>query len=181
MPRENKTQYALLGYLHYMPMSGYDLKKSIDSSIRFFWQENYGHIYPVLKRLEKDGYVTMTVEENPGKPSKKVYAITEKGKDYFREWMDRPPEPENIRKEILLKIFFSGFYDDSAIETYIENEKKQQHELIETYESIRAHINSSHQSDEYHKKRWIITIESGIEMAQSQIRWAETALDMLRA
>jgi DNA-binding PadR family transcriptional regulator len=33
------------------PMSGYDIRKTVQESIRFFWSESYGQIYPALKRL----------------------------------------------------------------------------------------------------------------------------------
>ena len=52
MPKENKTKYAILGLLSLAPMSGYDIKIITDNSIGHFWNENFGHIYPVLGRME---------------------------------------------------------------------------------------------------------------------------------
>ena len=54
MAKINKTKYALLGVLSIMSGSGYDIKKFCDSSIGYFWNENYGHIYPMLQRLEDE-------------------------------------------------------------------------------------------------------------------------------
>ena len=180
MARENKTQYALLGYLHYKPLSGYDLKKMIDESIKFFWSENYGHIYPVLKRLEKQGYVTRDEEQNPGKPTRKVYTITEAGRTYFGEWMERPPEPEKIRKEILLKLFFSGFVPESPVVEYIETEKRIQEELIDSYDNVKKHIDTHSQIPGKHKDLWMLTVECGYEKAQAEIRWCDLALKSLK-
>ncbi|MGA9048227.1 MAG: PadR family transcriptional regulator, partial [Dehalococcoidia bacterium] len=47
MPKINKTKYAILGLLSLKPASGYDLKKTVDWNIGFFWNENFGHIYPI--------------------------------------------------------------------------------------------------------------------------------------
>ncbi len=72
MPKVNKTKFAILGMLSIAPMSGYDMKKRFDSSVAHFWNENYGHIYPVLGRLEKEGLVTKKTELPQGKPLRKV-------------------------------------------------------------------------------------------------------------
>lgn len=54
MAKVNKTKYySLLGILSNRPGSGYDIKKMCDSSIGHFWNENFGHIYPVLKRWRR--------------------------------------------------------------------------------------------------------------------------------
>ena len=54
MAKINKTKYAILGVLSQMSGSGYDIKKCCDTSIAYFWNENYGHIYPVLKKMEEE-------------------------------------------------------------------------------------------------------------------------------
>ena len=54
----NKTKYAILGVLDTFPGSGYDIKKYCDKSISYFWNENFGHIYPVLKQMENEGLVS---------------------------------------------------------------------------------------------------------------------------
>ena len=43
--------WAVLGLLVQRPRSGYELKQSVDRTIRHFWAASYGQIYPELKRL----------------------------------------------------------------------------------------------------------------------------------
>ncbi|HCW53514.1 MAG TPA: PadR family transcriptional regulator, partial [Clostridium sp.] len=76
MAKANKTRYALLGVLSYQPSSGYDIKKICDNSIGYFWNENYGHICPVLKQLESENLITKFVKETEGHPQKNIYSIT---------------------------------------------------------------------------------------------------------
>ncbi len=49
-----------------------------------------GSVYPVLRRLKEDGYVTSYLEESPGGPPRKYYVITQQGSDYMNalksEW-----------------------------------------------------------------------------------------------
>lgn len=50
-----------------------------------------GSVYPVLRRLKDDGYVTSYLEEASGGPPRKYYVITEAGSDYMNtlksEWV----------------------------------------------------------------------------------------------
>ena len=38
------TAYVILGMLSWWPMSGYDIKATVDKSTRFFWAASYGQI-----------------------------------------------------------------------------------------------------------------------------------------
>ena len=49
--------HAILGFLDYQPMSGYDLKKYFDQSVAHFWSATQSHIYKALENLENDGMV----------------------------------------------------------------------------------------------------------------------------
>jgi DNA-binding PadR family transcriptional regulator len=51
--REVKSKYAILGMLSIAPMSGYDIKKQVETSISNFWSESYGQIYPALRNLAR--------------------------------------------------------------------------------------------------------------------------------
>jgi PadR family transcriptional regulator AphA len=84
MARENKSQYAVLGALSMRPMSGYDIKKTFEQSIGSFWSESYGQIYPILRSLVAEGLATSRVEKQPGGPDRRVYALTEAGREELR-------------------------------------------------------------------------------------------------
>ena len=49
--KENKSKYAIMGMLSMGPMSGYDIKKRFEKSLSYFWNESYGQIYPILRKL----------------------------------------------------------------------------------------------------------------------------------
>ncbi len=142
MARKNKTRYALLGMLTYQPMSGYDMKRMSDHSISHFWNENYGNIYPVLKKMKSESLVTMSKEEREGSPARKVYTITDTGRGEFSKWMAAPPEPGILREELLLQIFFGQWTSPDVIKEKIKAEDKRCKDIITDLEGIRAHLES---------------------------------------
>ena len=65
---------------------GYELVSTISDSISI----SEGTIYPLLKRLKDDGYVTTYIEESNLGPARKYYKITALGKttkqQMLQEW-----------------------------------------------------------------------------------------------
>ena len=92
--RPNKSRYAILGILMLGPRSGYDIKKFFDRTVANFWNESYGQIYPILKRLAAEGLVEKSIEKQAGKPDRHIYTITGEGRNEMREWLMTPVGPQ---------------------------------------------------------------------------------------
>ena len=50
--------FVVLGTLHLGARSGYEVKRWIERSARFFWAISPVQVYPALKWLEAEGWVT---------------------------------------------------------------------------------------------------------------------------
>ena len=101
MAKANTTAYIILGLLAHEELSGYDIKKKIDSMIRYFWEVGYGQIYPTLKTLEAEGMITKKSAGSSKGPEKYLYHITDEGRDALKEWLEIPETKEYTRYEIL--------------------------------------------------------------------------------
>ena len=60
---------AILVCLTDRPMSGYDLAKTFDASIGFFWRASHQQIYRELGRLREKEYVESQEITQTGKPA----------------------------------------------------------------------------------------------------------------
>ncbi len=74
---------AALMLLSKKPHHGYELMKEIKVKTHGFWKPTAGGIYPVLKDLQKSGYV-QSEWDTKTKRRKKIYRITESGEDVLR-------------------------------------------------------------------------------------------------
>ncbi|WP_254068552.1 PadR family transcriptional regulator [Streptomyces sp. TM32] len=103
------TAWAVLGLLSFGDeLSGYDLKKWSDFSLRFFyWSPSFSQIYGELKRLEKAGYVSARrVAQETGHRDKRVYVITEEGMAAVRHWArEAPVEPPVLKHGVMLRVW----------------------------------------------------------------------------
>lgn len=105
-PNLAATSWALLGMLSYeYELSGYDIRKWIEWSMRFFYgSPAYSQIYTELKKLEQLGLVTSRVEDG-GTRNRRLYKITEAGLDAVTQWANEAPlDPPVLKHSALLRV-----------------------------------------------------------------------------
>ncbi len=179
MSRRNKTEFALLGLLSLRPMSGYDVKATISTSIGFFWQESYGQIYPALKRLSKERLVSRRTEQTPGRPDRHVYSITQKGRDRLTEWLKEPVANEPVRNELLLKLFFGLEIPRGTCSRHIEEFLRTQVDMLRAFQGVKTGVLEKYQGDPSYPY-WESTLKFGMYVTQARIRWCKDTLAWLK-
>ena len=183
MARVNTTRYALMGMLAYQPMSGYDMKKMSDRSIGHFWQENFGAIYPMLRRLEEEGLVVLTEQEtDAGRRERKVYALTDDGRSELTAWLGRDPARRHLREELLLKLFFGQWADPGRMAEMVRAERREARAAIRAIEAIEEHIGSDHTGQEAHdagQTWWLMTVRFGVRFYRAIDDWCGETLAAL--
>lgn len=98
--------WAVLGLLGMKSMSGYDIKRAVDRTIRHFWAASYGQIYPELKRLEQAGWIAGK-DASQGERARRVYKITAQGRRELEAWLHGYETRIEMRDESLLRLFFA--------------------------------------------------------------------------
>ena len=78
-------QLLLLGVLMNGKMHGYRLNEYVKHAMSFYTDLKKSTAYYILDQLEKDGYVSYKLEREGKRPERRIYEITEQGKDYFLE------------------------------------------------------------------------------------------------
>lgn len=173
--------YGILGFLTYKEMSGYDIAKFFQKSINFFWHAQNSHIYLELKKLEKYGYVTYREVIQNDKPNKKIFKITESGRNAFNEWVGKITKQNFEMKNIfLMKFFFSGAKPE-------ENTIKSLHKFIENYQEIKQNLKRAEISAQNFKaketegkdKYWAFAIDFGYRYIEMATKWAEDVIKCL--
>lgn len=68
-------------------MSGYELTKSFDTSLGFFWKASHQQIYKALRDLEQQGLLDGEVIPQAGRPDKVIYGLTDAGRKALEDWV----------------------------------------------------------------------------------------------
>jgi len=173
--REVKSRYAILGMLSIAPMSGYDIKKKVETSISNFWSESYGQIYPVLRNLIAEKLVTKTVEREGGKPDRHVYALTASGRKELRRWLHEGFAPKIQRNEFLLKLFFGEEITPRANIAHVEQFRELQRGLLKKYGAVEKQITREYAGNS-NAPYWLMTVRYGQHVSRSLLQWCDKTL-----
>ncbi|SDB92208.1 PadR family transcriptional regulator [Shouchella lonarensis] len=79
--KKGVLELCVLVLLNKQDHYGYELVQKISAQIHI----SEGSVYPLLRRLTKDGYFTTYLKESSEGPSRKYYALTDSGKDQLHK------------------------------------------------------------------------------------------------
>lgn len=77
------SKFFVLCVLHQKPMHGYEVVQAVERSTGGCCSPTEGTVYPMLNEFEAGGYLAAHAEFVHGR-ERKVYALTDKGRDAFR-------------------------------------------------------------------------------------------------
>ena len=164
-------KYAILGILSWKPSTGYDLKKIFEESSIMYWSGNNNQIYKTLVQLLDEDLVTSEVLHQESAPSKKLYAITDKGADVLKEWVLSAPELPEFKKTFLIQLAWTDQLDDKELDELLsryENEVSVQ--LLMQQEKHRRGINSP-KRNEREIYIWDMISENIISSYKNELEW----------
>lgn len=160
-------ELSTLGLLQRESLHGYRLKQKLELFMSSCISVNYGAIYPLLKRLEERGEVVAIAEEaGDAGATRKIYGITPKGRERWREKMLEYPQESwvNSRTRFSIKFFFFGDLEPAERIKLLQQRLRvcqlQQDEL----NSRRLEYTLT---DPYQKAAW----ERGQDILRSEVQW----------
>lgn len=178
-------EYALLGFLNYRPMTGYDLKQNMNGSTSHFWTAKLSQIYTTLKSLEEKGWVRSSVQAQTERPDKRVYTITADGKLNLQKWLAEPlMETTSHKNSLLLKLFFAAQTNKETTLALLQLQKTLHQQQTEFYRTKSRDLIQDILKQAPSLKRdgifWEATRRFGELYEEMYVRWLEetiTALD----
>jgi DNA-binding PadR family transcriptional regulator len=175
-------KHALLGIVGVQPMTGYELKQFFDSSVQHFWNAELSQIYPTLKQLEEQGWVEKRVEVQESRPNKKIYEITESGREEFARWVRTPMPPADLRDPFLIKVFFGAELPVEDMLVLLRRQMEEEQKVLAFNETIlREKIREGvklHGAPR-HGLFWTLTLEMANGYRRAYIEWCARTMRML--
>ena len=167
-------ELATLGLLLQEPLHGYRLKQQLEIFMSGCISANYGSIYPLLKRLEEGGeIVTLGEEGGEAGSNRKIYTITDQGRDRWREKMLAHPQESwvNSRSRFLIKFVFFKYLQPA------ERIKLLEHRLMVSKLRLETPEPEIIPTDTYKKSAW----KYAMQVLQGEINWINEQLTKEKA
>ncbi len=163
--------------------SGYDLAKSFDASVANFWMATPQQLYRELDRLAEQGLIRARVVQQERRPNKRMFSLTESGRDAIREFTARAPKPSVIRDDLAVKLLAADAGDARAVRDFMAERLQRAKVKLVRYERMRARMLDGRGEEEYLSRNErvgpYLTLLRGISFEEENIRWAERALRIL--
>ena len=177
--KRNQTAYVILGLLSIESnQSGYDIHKTVQGSVGYFWGESYGQIYPTLKRLAAEGLIEPSESTSSARPQRRQYCLTDAGRARLQEWLAVPYHDDPPRNEFLLKLFFGREAAPSVSIGHIREFQDKLRRLLATFLEIET-LGRARHGDNPNFPFWMLTHTFGVSQIRSALEWSESALTML--
>ena len=110
-----------LGILTRGDATGYEIKKLFEEDgYQHFVEASFGSIYPALNRLTEDGFVSVREEAQEKRPDRKVYSITEKGRQAFVGALLKPLPEDRHRSSFMFAMLFSHLMPEEHVSAMVD-------------------------------------------------------------
>ncbi len=176
----NTLAYAILSALARKPCSGYELAEYLGA----VWPAKHSQIYPLLTKLEKKEFLEFEHVEQTGRPNKKIFSITEKGKEDLVKWLNESPADPVVRDEFLIKLYSIWMLDEEEAEHIIH---KRIHYLEQKMSSVTTKIGKLEQGSDgdglnrmsKYFGRYIL-FKRNLRLYHEEIDWCKWTLNLLK-
>jgi DNA-binding PadR family transcriptional regulator len=171
---------AILACLTERPMTGYELAKTFDASIGFFWKADHQQIYRELSRLRDKGHVQGREVVQSGKPNKLVYTLTAEGRAALKHWAARPSVPPSIKDDLLVRLYALDCVDIEPLRTDLMARLEHHRDRYERYERLlnKRFPDGTAPAADVGK---MLSLRLGMRHERVVVEWCEEALDALSA
>ena len=132
-------------------MSGYELAKSFDASLGFFWQASHQQIYQDLRKLSEKGWL-----------SKREVSQVQEGKD-----------------DLFVKLYNLGEHNVTHLMAEIDQRRKSMMQRLYLYEKIRRAHYGDPELLPIRRQGVYLALLGGIRKGEQFMQWCDEALELL--
>jgi len=163
-------------------LSGYDIKLQMNGRLGPFWKVGSNQVYPELSKMEAEGLVKLQgVEQHTYRPAKKLYEITQPGRDALVQWTLESGGVENVRDDFLLKTFNAWLVEPDQMKAQVEAIREQHEGRLAEYSAKIAELTSrmdpSNPRDPLASTLFVV--EFGVRYEQLYLDWCDHVLKKL--
>jgi DNA-binding PadR family transcriptional regulator len=174
------VRHAILGLISQKPRHGYELRLAFEALVGGDenWDVKPAQIYTTLDRLEEAGLVECSSDLGEGKePSRRVYVITQQGKETLQEWFSSGVAPGHHRDEFFIKLMIGLASGQANPERLIQTQRAF------LFQEMHAATTQRDGYDPHMEMAQILLLDKAIMHLEADLRWldiTEMRLDTIK-
>jgi len=152
-------------------MSGYDIRQTMKRLGWLIGSPSFGAIYPALHALLENEQVSVEVVSRPDRPPRKLYSITETGRQTLGEWIATSDSSHESLRLFIQRLILVGDYDStSGLLAHL----RQRREAVVAHRSAleQAAARPNTEAGMGHR----LAIDYGLATADAELDWLDSAI-----
>ncbi|GHA82934.1 PadR family transcriptional regulator [Streptomyces chryseus] len=163
----------LLALLAQGPAHGYELKQGLEQLLGAAYpQPNVGQIYVTLGRLEKSGLIEGEEIAQSNRPNKKIYRLTDAGREALHVWFEDPTDEPRVRDEFFMKLALAPASGMADQVTLINKQRRQYLNTLRDLSKLAAAEDRDNRISQ-------LLIEGAMLHLQADLDWLERCQEEL--
>lgn len=170
-------EHAILISLSERPGTGYEIGQQFSRSIGYFWSATHQQIYRTLKKLHSDGLVSFHSVTQEGRPDKKVYTLSDAGRQLLAEWVTSPTAHEPLRSEIGLKLRAADLGDLAQVISELREYRDHAASLLTVFQGWEREYYPDPDSLTGRKLGQYLVLVGGVSMHKHTVAWCDEVIE----
>jgi len=158
------------------PQSLYELRKNFEAGVSLFYSSSTGSIKRALDQLLANERIE--VESEGGSRGKKVYAVTDWGRQEFRRWMLAEMTGGDLEAAVLARVYFLGLlepHERAVVAGHIEERLREELGHLERLEARTSTVQVPEGFEKIAEFQ-LATLQFGLISCRAALTWAEQHL-----
>ena len=172
--------HTILMLLSECPRSGYDISKEFEECVGHYWRATPQQIYRELSKMERQGWIEAEMIPQEGRPTKKLFSMTEAGKQELVSWIGQPSEPMPVREELLVKVRAGSLVQPQVLIDELTQRKAIHVEKLEQLRAIERENFAAPDLLEGESLMMYLTLRCGLRYEAMWIDWCAEAMGRLQ-
>ncbi|AFY57104.1 putative transcriptional regulator [Rivularia sp. PCC 7116] len=170
---------AILALLTKKSASGYELAKQFNADFVHLWKASQQQVYRELAKLEEQGLVSCEIVPRDAFLDKKLCSITDAGKKYLMEWINKPSQPAILREDLILKMLAGGLVEPRVLREELERHRRLHLDALAKFQGMEKNYLDNKKSLAAEKKLQYLAVRRGVCYEQDWLNWCDEALEAI--
>ncbi len=166
-------KHAILILLEQEPGTGYDIFKRFKNSLGYFWNAKHQQVYLELKKLYDAGWLDVEALPQDDKPDKKIYRVTQEGRNELKRWLEAPAKPNKINDALLVKLFGGHFTTPENLISEMARHRNTHENTLRQLKAIEMHYLNLPATQQAVYRLPYLTLRRGILGEEAWLAWAD--------
>ncbi len=155
-------------------MHGYELKAAFEEQVGTLWDLNIGQVYNTLRLAERDALVRFERSEQEGRgPARKVYSITESGRQELARWLLEPVrQPRRLKDEFYVKLVFTRL-THGDVAALVWNQRQAYLQVLRQINDLRGEVDAAADP------ATLLLLEGGALHLEADLKWLDRCEELL--